>query len=133
MNCFEFENLCFNVPNSEQYISLLLASKSEHSTFQEFIKAAIKKDFEEYIAIETISLSVLYEQIINIPASDKDRQYMFEIIEAMNKKIEIEFEEIENMVAVFKNEWNDYTFAFETKYCRYYFHWITLAKFFKKD
>lgn len=128
MNYFEFENLCFNIPDSKQYISLLIASKSEHCTFQEFIKAAIKKDFEEYITIETISLSELYEQIINVPASDKDKQYMFKMIEAMNEKIEIEFEEIENMVVVFKNEENDYTFAFETKYCRYYFHWITLNK-----
>lgn len=89
MNHFTFENLCFNVPNSEQWISLFISSKNEHSTFQEFIKAAIKKDFEEYIVIETISLSVLYEQIINTPASDKDKQYMFEMIEAMNEKLKL--------------------------------------------
>lgn len=131
MNYFEFGNLCFNVSCSEQSIILMVSAKSEHKDLQEFIDCAVERYYEKNYYYEEsynwITLPELKTQIINIPASEKDKQYIFEMLEGMNKKIQIEFEEIENMVAVFKNKWNDYTYAFETKYCRYYFNWITTA------
>jgi hypothetical protein len=52
---------------------------------------------------------------------------MFQIIEGMNERVHIQFEEIENIITLFESEWNDCTYAFETKNCRYYLNWMTTA------
>lgn len=131
MNYFQFGNLCFNISCSEQIIILMVSAKSEHKDLQEFINCAVEKDYKENYYYEEscdwITLPELKAQIINTPISDKDKQYMFQMIEGMSKRVHIELEEIENIITVFESEWNDYTIAFETKHCRYYFNWITTA------
>lgn len=127
MNYFTFDNLCFNISNSEQVIILMISAKSEHRDFKEFINRAVERWYEENLCNIGIALSELKAQIINIPISNEDKQCMFQIIEGMNERVHIQFEEIENIVTVFESEWNDYTIAFETKHCRYYFNWMTTA------
>lgn len=127
MNYFTFDNLCFNISNSEQVIILMISAKSEHRDFKEFINRAVERWYEEKLCNIGIALSELKAQIINIPISNEDKQCMFQIIEGMNERVHIQFEEIENIVTVFESEWNDYTIAFETKHCRYYLNWITTA------
>lgn len=127
MNYFTFDNLCFNIPYSEQIIILMISVKSEHKDFKEFINCAVERWYEENSCNIGITLSELKAQIINTPISNEDKQYMFQMIEGMNERIHIKFEEIENIITVFESEWNDYTIAFETKHCRYYFNWITTA------
>lgn len=125
MNYFEFGNLCFDIPCSEQNIILIISAKSEHKDFQEFINCAVEKWYEE--GFSGITLSELKAQIINTTISDEDKQYMFQMIKGMSKRVHIELEEIENIITVFESEWNDYNIAFETKHCRYYFNWLTTA------
>lgn len=127
MNYFTFDSLCFNIPNSEQFIILIISAKSEHKDFKEFINCAVERWYEENLCNIGITLSELKAQIINIPISDEDNQCMFQMIEGMNERVHIKFEEIENIITVFESEWNDYTIAFETKHCRYYFNWMTTA------
>ena len=127
MNYFTFDSLFFNISNSEQFIILMISAKSEHKDFKEFINRAVERWYEENLCNIGIALSELKAQIINIPISNEDKQCMFQIIEGMNKRVHIQFEEIENIITVFESEWNDYTIAFETKHCRYYFNWMTSA------
>lgn len=127
MNYFTFDNLCFNISNSEQVIILMISAKSEHKDFKEFINRAVERLYEEKLCNIGIALSELKAQIINIPISNEDKQCMFQIIEGMNERVHIQFEEIENIITVFESEWNDYTIAFETKHCRYYLNWMTTA------
>lgn len=127
MNYFTFDRLCFNISNSEQFIILMISAKSEHKDFKEFVNCAVERWYKENLCNIGITLSELKAQIINIPISDKDKQCMFQMIEGMNERVHIQFEEIENIITVFESEWNDYTIAFETKHCRYYFNWMTTA------
>lgn len=127
MNYFTFDRLCFNISNSEQFIILMISAKSEHKDFKEFINCAVERWYEENLCNIGITLSELKAQIINTPISDEDKQCMFQMIEGMNERVHIQFEEIENIITVFESEWNDYTIAFETKHCRYYFNWMTTA------
>lgn len=127
MNFFTFDSLCFNIPYSEQVIILMISAKSEHKDFKEFINCAIERWYEENLCNIGITLSELKTQIINTPISNEDKQCMFQMIEGMNERVHIQFEEIENIITVFESEWNDYTIAFETKHCRYYFNWMTTA------
>lgn len=127
MNYFTFDSLCFNISNSEQVIILMISAKSEHKDFKEFINRAVERLYEENLCNIGIALSELKAQIINIPISNQDKQCMFQIIEGMNERVHIQFEEIENIITVFESEWNDCTYAFETKNCRYYLNWMTTA------
>lgn len=127
MNYFTFDSLCFNISNSEQVIILMISAKSELKSFQEFINCAVERWYEENLCNIGIALSELKAQIINIPISNEDKQCMFQIIEGMNERVHIQFEEIENIITVFESGWNDYTIAFETKHCRYYLNWMTTA------
>lgn len=105
----------------------MTSAKSEHRDFKEFINRAVERWYEEKLCNIGIALSELKAQIINIPISNEDKQCMFQIIEGMNERVHIQFEEIENIITVFESEWNDCTYAFETKNCRYYFNWMTTA------
>lgn len=131
MNYFEFDSHCFNISCSEQGIILIVSAKCEHKSFQKFINCAVENYYDKNYIYEGsyawITLPELKAQIINIPASEADKKNFFQLIEGMNKRIYIELEEIENIVTVFEKEWNDCTYAFETKNCRYYFNWITTA------
>lgn len=127
MNYFEFDNLCFNNPYSEQIIVLMISAKSEHKDFKEFINCAVERWYEKGFYNIGTTLSELKAKITNTPISDEDKQFMFRIIEYMNERVHIELEEIENIVVVLENGINEFFVAFETKYCRYYFYWITTA------
>lgn len=105
----------------------MISAKSEHRDFIEFINRAVERWYEENLCNIGIALSELKAQIINIPISNEDKQCMFQIIECMNERVHIQFEEIENIITVFESEWNDCTYSFETKNCRYYFNWMTTA------
>lgn len=105
----------------------MISTKSEHRDFKEFINRAVERWYEEKLCNIGIALSKLKAQIINIPISNEDKQCMFQMIESMNERVHIQFEEIENIITVFESEWNDYTIAFETKHCRYYLNWMTTA------
>lgn len=105
----------------------MISAKSEHRDFKEFINRAVERWYEENLYNIGIALSELKAQIINIPISDEDKQCMFQMIEVMNERVHIQFEEIENIITVFESEWNDCTYAFETKNCRYYLNWMTTA------
>ena len=67
---FEFGNLCFNSPASEQSIIMVIASPSEFSSLDKFITAALtflETDGELYG-----KRTVLYKERVNLPASNED-------------------------------------------------------------
>ena len=79
---FEFGNLCFNSPASEQSIIMVIASPSEFSSLDKFITAALtflETDGELYG-----KRTVLYKERVNLPASNEDITF---ITEKINEKI----------------------------------------------
>ena len=81
----------------------MISAKSEHKDFKEFINRAVERWYEENLCNIGIALSELKAQIINIPISNEDKQCMFQIIEGMNERVHIQFEEIENIITVFES------------------------------
>lgn len=72
MIAFEFGNLCFNSPASEQSIIMVIASPSEFSSLDKFITAALtflETDGELYG-----KRTVLYKERVNLPASNEDKE-----------------------------------------------------------
>ena len=75
---FEFGNLCFNSPASEQSIIMVIASPSEFSSLDKFITAALtflETDGELYG-----KRTVLYKERVNLPASNEDITFITEKI-----------------------------------------------------
>ena len=80
---FEFGNLCFNSPASEQSIIMVIASPSEFSSLDKFITAALtflETDGELYG-----KRTVLYKERVNLPASNEDITF---ITEKINEKVQ---------------------------------------------
>lgn len=125
MNYFGFGNLCFNVPSSEQMIDIVIGSKSEANSLEDFIDKAA-----EYLCCEIFpgeSPETLFPQIINKPAGEKGERLIQEFQAEMNKSVELKFEEITSIVYVTEPRWNNYDLAFETKNSYVLFSWSTSA------
>lgn len=89
MIAFEFGNLCFNSPASEQSIIMVIASPSEFSSLDKFITAALtflETDGELYG-----KRTVLYKERVNLPASNEDITFITEKTNEMNLRVKCKF------------------------------------------
>ena len=124
MNYIGFGNKCFNVPTSEQSIDIVIASKSEAISFEDFIKKAVK-----YLCVEIYKERPenVFSEIINRSAVDKGMELITVFLSGMDQSVELRFEEIINMVYVTEPRWNNYDIAFETANSYVFFTWGTTA------
>ena len=112
---FEFGNLCFNSPASEQSIIMVIASPSEFSSLDKF-----KTDGELYG-----KRTVLYKERVNLPASNEDITFITEKINEMNLRVKIVFQPVKKAVNLLPPKWNQVTMCLETEHDYIFYSWVT--------
>lgn len=124
MNYIEFGNKCFNVPASEQSIDIVIGSKTEADSLEDFIEKAIN-----YLCAEIYmeNPQSVFPEIINRSAADKGKELISEFLSGMDQCVELHLEEITSIVYVTEPRWNNYDLAFETKNSYVFFTWLTTA------
>ncbi|MDB7953730.1 hypothetical protein [Flavonifractor plautii] len=120
---FEFGNLCFNSPASEQSIIMVIASPSEFSSLDKFIRAALtflETDGELYG-----KRTVLYKERVNLPASNEDITFITEKTNEMNLRVKIVFQPVKKAVNLLPPKWNQVTMCLETEHDYIFYSWVT--------
>ena len=125
MIAFEFGNLCFNSPASEQSIIMVIASLSEFSSLDKFITAALA--FLETDEELCGNWTELYKDRVNLPASDKDIAFIAEQIDEMNLRVRILFQPVKKAVNILPPKWNQVTMCLETEHDYMFYSWVTTA------
>lgn len=125
MIAFEFGNLCFNSPASEQRIIMVIASLSEFSSLDKFITAALT--FLETDEDLCDSWTELYKERVNLPASDEDIAFITERTHAMNLRVKIRFQPVKKAVNILPPKWNQVTMCLETEHDYIFYSWVTTA------
>ncbi|MDE7230029.1 MAG: hypothetical protein K2N56_06065 [Oscillospiraceae bacterium] len=123
MNYIEFGNKCFNVPASEQSIDIVIGSKTEANSLEDFIEKAVN-----YLCTEIYMerSEIVFPKIINRSA-DKGSELIAEFLSGMDQSVELHLEEITSIVYVTEPRWNNYDLAFETNNSYVFFTWSTTA------
>ena len=122
---FEFGNLCFNSPASEQSIIMAIASLSEFSSLDKFITAALT--FLETDEDLCDSWTELYKERVNLPASDEDIAFITERTNAMDLRVKIRFQPVKKAVNILPPKWNQVTMCLETEHDYIFYSWVTTA------
>ena len=122
---FEFGNLCFNSPASEQRIIMVIASLSEFSSLDKFITAALT--FLETDEDLCDSWTELYKERVNLPASDEDIAFITERTNAMDLRVKIRFQPVKKAVNILPPKWNQVTMCLETEHDYIFYSWVTTA------
>lgn len=124
MNYIGFGNKCFNVPASEQSIDIVIGSKTEADSLEDFIGKAVN-----YLCtgIYMEYPQSVFPEIINRSAADKGKELISEFLSGMDQSVELRLEEITSIIYVTEPRWNNYDLAFETKNSYVFFTWATTA------
>lgn len=122
---FEFGNLCFNSPASEQSIIIVTASLSDFSSLDEFITAALT--FLETDEDLCDNWTELYKDRVNLPASDEDIVFITERTNAMDLRVKIRFQPVKKAVNILPPKWNQVTMCLETEHDYIFYSWVTTA------
>lgn len=123
MIAFEFGNLCFNSPASEQSIIMVITSPPEFSSLDKFIKAALtflETDGEFYD-----QWTELYKERVNLPASNEDITFITEKINEMNLRVKILFQPVKKAVNLLLPKWNQVAMCLETEHNYIFYSWVT--------
>lgn len=122
MNYIGFGNKCFNIPTSEQSIDIVIGSKSEADSLEDFIGKAVNYlCFEIYIERP----EDVFSEIINRSATDKGKELITDFLNGMDQRVELHLEKIINIVYITEPRWNNYNLAFETANSYVLFTWFT--------
>lgn len=125
MIAMDFGNLCFNNSHSEQTILMVVASKYEFSSLDDFLTAAFA--FLESDEELCDNWTQMYKERTNLPASADDIMRMKSRLDAMNERVYILYEPIVKAVNVIPPKWNDETLGLETKNEYILYLWGTSA------
>lgn len=120
---YEFGNSCFLVPTSEQSIIMVVESKAEFSSMDEFITAALT--FLESDSEFCDNWTEQYKTRINLPASAEDVAYVIEKIKGVNQDVEMLFQSIKAAVNITLPRWNQITLCLETEHDYIFYSWVT--------
>lgn len=125
MIAISFGALCFNVSASEQSILIVVASKSEFPSLDDFLAGAL--NFLESDSEFCDNWNEIYKDRNCLPASDDDITQMRSTISEMNQRVSILFEPIIKAVNVLPPKWNDISLGLETKNEYVLYLWGTSA------
>ncbi|SFC60325.1 hypothetical protein SAMN02910406_02019 [Ruminococcus albus] len=125
MIAIHFGHLCFNKPSGEQSILMVLASKNDHSSMDDFVSKAL-------IYLETHedfcdNWSDMYKNRIYTPIDDEEKKWMRSRLAEMSQRISIAYDPIINAVYIIPPEWNDITIGVETESEYIFYQWTTSA------
>ena len=128
MNIFHFKSGCFCIPDSEEMIKIMLASKIEFNNLKEFTRFCINKQWEwEKENNYTIqSLEERLKLFIFRDATHDEFERVRTYIKSM-KFIDIQLEQAFKIITVFEPEFNNMAYVFESEYSFYFLEWFTSA------
>lgn len=125
MVAIHFGNLCFNKPSGEQSIIMVLASKKDYSSMDDFVTHALiyLQSHEDFCD----NWTEMYKNRIYSPIDNQDKKWMKSRLDEMNQRISIAYEAIVRAVYVIPPEWNDITVGLETELEYIFYQWGTSA------
>jgi len=113
MIAIHFGHFCFNKPEGEQSIIIVLASKKEYSSMDDFVTKAL-------IYLES-------KERIYSPVDDEEKKWMRSRLDDMDRLVNIAYEKIISAVHIIAPEWNDITLGIETESEYIFYQWGTSA------
>lgn len=125
MIAISFGSLCFNVSASKQSILIVVASKSEFPSLDDFLAGAL--NFLESDSEFCDNWNEIYKDRNYLPASDDDIMQMRSTLSEMNQRVSILFEPIIKAFYVVPPKWNDISLVLETKNEYVLYLWGTSA------
>lgn len=125
MIAIDFGHLCFNSSVSEQSILIVVASKCDFPTLDDFIAEAL--NFLESNKEFCDNWNEMYKDRIYLPASDDDIARMKSTLSEMDQRITILYEPITKAVYVVPPKWNDISLGLETEKEYIFYLWGTSA------
>lgn len=125
MIAIDFGHLCFNHPSGEQNILIVLASKKDYSSMDDFVTHALnylESNPEFYDA-----WNEMYQNRIYSPIDEREKNWMRSRLDEMNQRINIAYEPVISAVHIIAPEWNDITIGVETESEYIFYNWGTSA------
>lgn len=125
MVAIHFGQLCFNRPSSEQSIIIVLASKKDYLSMDDFVTQAL--NYLESNSEFYDKWNELYKNRIYSPIDEQEKKLMKSRLDEMNQRISIAYEPIISAVYIIPPEWNDITIGIETDSEYIFYQWGTSA------
>ena len=123
MIAFSFGNECFNTPNSEEMIYLVIAPKALYASRDDFVSRAL--EFLDPDNELRCFWTEEFRERVYTPVSDKDLEWLKSRLEKMNRKITIVYEPVLSAAHLIPPAWDDMTVVLETAAEYILFSWGT--------
>lgn len=125
MIAINFGMLCFNNSSGEQSILMVLASKKDYSSMDDFVTNALiylesHDDFSD-------NWTEIYKDRVYSPVDEENKKWMKSRLDEMNQRISIAYESVLNAVFIIPPKWNDITIGIETESEYIFYQWWTTA------
>jgi hypothetical protein len=125
MVAIHFGNFCFNNPSGEQSIIIVLASKKDYSSMDNFVTHAL--NYLESNPEFCDAWNEMYKNRVYSPIDEQEKKWMKSRLDEMNQRISIAYEPIINAVYIIFPEGNDITIGIETESEYIFYQWGTSA------
>ncbi len=125
MIALQFGSFCFNEPNGEEYILLVIAPKNNYSSMDEFVSAAL--NYLESDSEFCDAWNEYYKERVYSEVNEKDLEWMMSRFDAMNERISFLHEPFIKAVNIIPPEWNDIAIGIEIKEEYIFYIWGTSA------
>lgn len=125
MVAIHFGHLCFNHPSGEQAVLIVLASKKDHASMDDFVTHAL--DYLESHPDFCDAWNEMYKNRIYEPIDEQEKKWMKSRLDEMDHRISIAYEPVISAVYIIPPEWNSISIGVETDSDYVFYLWETSA------